>query len=321
MEDKQSEVSAVAENNQVSSTENNPASKFQEYRHSERLTAFFAKSTDDIETPKEKAEFSQGWEDALIDSDIKEKETQKKEFGSTKGKTSKEIIDDAAATKILDQQISDLLRSKTLHLAVSNTKQEENGILQAENFFRRSGDFWTIRYEGKEKTIRNVDGLYYIALLLKKPGESISCVELQHTKDGLEFKSKTEAMAEGLHSGFFSQPIYDKTAQINLWNEYQKLQKEIDDSVGMPDHGIIEAENKPKMGELLQFLKDKKRAFPDPNKKKAQSNVKLRLGTACELLKQNNLPDLAAHLDKSIKTDKAYGLRYVAQVDWDIILQ
>ncbi len=116
MKDKQAETTAVknqtTENNQASSTENNPDSKFQEYRHSERLTAFFAKPTEDTETPEEKAGYSEAWEDALIDSDFQDKIKLTKErierLNKLTCETPKEELDRQKAKQNLERELAEL---------------------------------------------------------------------------------------------------------------------------------------------------------------------------------------------------------------------
>ena len=48
-----------------------------------------------------------------------------------------------------------------------------------EHVFRRDGDTWTIRFGGRTIRLRDRNGLRYLALLLRRPGEGIPVVDLR----------------------------------------------------------------------------------------------------------------------------------------------
>jgi len=49
---------------------------------------------------------------------------------------------------------------------------------QTGHIFRRQGDFWTIAYQGRSFSVRDMKGLQYISRLLEDPGRQIHCMEL-----------------------------------------------------------------------------------------------------------------------------------------------
>ncbi len=52
------------------------------------------------------------------------------------------------------------------------------------NMFRRTGDFWTIRYNGSEIQLRDSKGIRYLASLLARPGEEFYALQLIREVDG-----------------------------------------------------------------------------------------------------------------------------------------
>src|SRR5262249_40481010 len=52
------------------------------------------------------------------------------------------------------------------------------GSSAAAHLFRRDGDYWTIRYEGRVQRLRDTKGLRYLARLLHQPGEAVPVAEL-----------------------------------------------------------------------------------------------------------------------------------------------
>ena len=198
-----------------------------------------------------------------------------------------------------------------------STENHEKEPAQSDNYFKRNGDYWTIRYEGKEsKPVKHVNGLLYIAHLLKKPGTSISCKDLYQSVSGnIPDKVMTESAAIGecLNIGSNTQAIKDKPAH----QAYAKKYLELQNSLNSVESDIERREIEEEMNKLLPYMQEK--TFVSSDKKNPQSNIKKRIDTAYEKLLKANMKPLEKHLRQHIKNDDFYGLQYTGSVPWEII--
>ncbi len=190
------------------------------------------------------------------------------------------------------------------------------------NSFINKGDYWEIKFDGKSEIVKNLAGIRYIATLLERPGKSISCRELFQFVSGKapgKVMSESAAINEGLNIGGNTQPISDDKATQGYWNQWQKLQDDIDNAEDSPEGEILKKESMKKQSELMPHLK--KRNFADPNDKKAQANISKRLDTAYKTISETGMKEMAKHLQDNIKTNDAYGLRYTGDIAWNIIIK
>ena len=184
------------------------------------------------------------------------------------------------------------------------------------NSFVKKGNFWTIRHGDKEAIIKNLDGIHYIALLLDRPGKSVSCRELHLAVSGrMPEKNMSEGAAidEGLNIGGSRQSVIDKKAKSEYLAQYRSLQNDLESADSEIERQEIERE----MEIILQNLKEQ--AFPDKGMKKVQSNIINRLRDAYKALAKVSMKALAKHLEDHIKPDKAYGLCYSGAISWKIV--
>jgi hypothetical protein len=190
------------------------------------------------------------------------------------------------------------------------------------NFLTREGDFWHIGFEGKETTIRHLDGLLYISYLLenKRPGEpkSISCRDLYLAGLGVapvSMMSKGTAIDEGLNiRSSKKQPVANPKTRKICREEYEELEERLLDA-GMEEQEEIQE----RMNSLMCYLNIKERNFADSDEKKAQTNITKRMQTAYNVIgKQESMKKMAKHLRDNIKPDGAYGIEYRGNILWDI---
>jgi len=186
------------------------------------------------------------------------------------------------------------------------------------NFFTNKGSFWHVGYEGETGTIRALDGIGYIATLLQKSGKSISCRHLFQSASGKtsdEVRSEGVAIDEGLNVGRSIQPINDDKAKTDYKSKYLELQNDLEKAESEMEQQEIEKE----METIMPNLKGK--TFADPNDKKAQINIKKRIGNAYKAIRKANMKNLEKHLQSHIKTDDAYGLMYIGSIEWEITIK
>ncbi len=193
---------------------------------------------------------------------------------------------------------------------------------QAENYFKRNGDFWTIRFQGKEsKPIKHVNGLLYIAYLLERPGTSIDSLKLYNavtynTPD--KTIDESAAIDDGLNVGNSKQVINDKVARNAYWKNWHEYQDNIDNAEDTPEGNMVKNESLQKQKELERWLKV--RNFTDEQSKK-QTLIHGLLKTAYKNIKaDHNMNKCADHLKTQIKTDGTLGYIYNGETKWKISL-
>jgi hypothetical protein len=188
----------------------------------------------------------------------------------------------------------------------------------SENSLKKQGEIWHVRFNGGGATlIRHLDGFLYIAYLLQAAPESISCRNLYQTVNGPVVNSVmdgAEAISQGLNFGGTSQTINDDRAKQEYWNKYLSLQSDLKAA----DSDLERREIEEAIEKMSAAITD--RNFSNPDSKNAQTNVGKRLQTAYEKLRISGLKNLADHLENSITTDGAFGLRYIDSKIWEIAL-
>ena len=191
------------------------------------------------------------------------------------------------------------------------------------NYFRKNGNFWQIRYEGKSKTISALDGISYIAILLEKPGTPISCRELYQAVSGrIPDKNKSiseaEVIDEDLNIGSTGgkQTVSDNKAKKAYWKRYQKLQNDLANLDNTPEDMLIREETEKEMDTLMTLLKN--RTFVDPDSKKIQTNIQKRLDRAYAAIGKAGMKNMEKHLRTHIKPGGSYDLIYTGSLNWDI---
>lgn|GEM_PF-3032856 len=192
------------------------------------------------------------------------------------------------------------------------------------NYCRRNGNFWQIRYEGKSKTISALDGIFYIALLLEKPGTPISCRELYQAVSGrIPDKNKSiseaEVIDEDLNIGStgVKQIVSDDKAKKDYLKRYQKLQNDLANLDNTPEDMLIRKETEKEMNTLMTLLTN--RTFADPDTKKVQANIQKRLNKTYEAIGKAGMKNMEKHLRTHIKPGGSYDLIYTGSLNWDII--
>lgn len=212
----------------------------------------------------------------------------------------------------VEENFPELLLDKKEELNPQTEKTTDSAI----NYFRRSGKNWLIRYEGgKEEKVRGLKGFQYIAYLINKPGESMSCYDLYHCFNAPGKMTGEEAIDQNLSIASRSKNIETKntpTAKKEYFQKYQKLQGDLNNAESDLERAEIEKE----MAEILAATKEG--SFKDPIHTKAQSNVIKSLKVAYAELEKNNLKELAMDFRDNIKPDGQFGYIYKGMT-WEVI--
>ena len=190
---------------------------------------------------------------------------------------------------------------------------------KAPQSFVKRGDMWGIRYEGQEIAIKNLLGLQYIAYLLERPGQDVSCINLYQAANPTDSPiiTKEQAAAEGLHINIRSKEL--NTTNIpkpkeDLANKYRELKADLDNAKSDLEKIKIEKE-------IDMIIRSLRSDFSrDPIAIKAQSNIKRSINRAINAIDRLRLKALVNHLEAHIRPDGAYGYSYTGGVSWEIIM-
>jgi hypothetical protein len=169
-------------------------------------------------------------------------------------------------------------KERLLHSLHHNTPQEGN-------LFRRNGDFWRVRYEGKEALIKHSNGMVYLDHLLHHPNEEVPALLLQGltNKAVLDALPVDEEYRESASLG--GDVIADKQAIEAAKVELERLRKRNPDA--------------PEILKLETYLKQaaykgKSRKFVDDNEK-ARLAVTKAVKVTLQKMEQSH-PSLYKHL-------------------------
>jgi len=201
---------------------------------------------------------------------------------------------------------------------------------QPVNFLHKEcGDIWHIGFEGKKIRVNPLDGFLYIAEILRqKQGVSVSCVALRQVVPGRVRKNvmpEGAVMDEGLYSDHGKQAINTPKTKVEYLKRYQQLRNKLSEIEDLqeherpPDANFEKKEIEEEMSKIELALKEK--TFNEPNAKKAQINVSSRIKDAYNVIQKAGMKELAKHLEKNIKPDGAFGLRYLGTLSWDVVIK
>lgn len=204
--------------------------------------------------------------------------------------------------------------------------------VKPENYFVRKKKVWEIGFGDEEGSFPDYAYIRCVVMLLSKPGEAISCIELSQAMtgkfSGKEIMTDDQVMAEGLNPPTKTKvidAIIDskgkeklKIKLKELLGEREKIESEPGSRGADEEMELIEIEKE--IEEITKQLSRSNRfnTFESPDKK-AQSNIKKHLKTAYTTLQKANMKHLSKHLDKKIKPAGGYNYRYIdTETHWEI---
>lgn len=185
----------------------------------------------------------------------------------------------------------------------------ETGVSGTNFLTRNNGDYWHIGFAGQDARLKKSVGLQYIAFLLEKPKQSISCIDLCHAMNPAAAApiSNHQAMAEGLNlvtGAKGTREINDDSARKAYLQKYHELQENLKNV----ESGIERKETEEEMDAILREIKA--RNFPDIACTRAQSSVIKALKRAYSAMEKNKMAEFSKFLQSHIKPDKRYGYIY-----------
>jgi hypothetical protein len=188
------------------------------------------------------------------------------------------------------------------------------------NCFIRNGEFWEVIYNGNKGIVKHLAGLQYIAYLLERPGEAISCINLSHAVNPSESTpmSNDKAAAEQLYIATNSRLVHANkerpaTKKI-LYEKYKELLGGLDNAESELEREETEAE----MKKILQSIRSEDK-IPDTINSKAQANIKKSIDRAYTAIEKAGMNDLSIFLNDHINPNGKYGYIYTG-APWEIRL-
>ena len=169
---------------------------------------------------------------------------------------------------------------------------------QAEEQFRREGDFWTVAYAGRTCRLRDVKGLRYLAFLLAAPGRDVHALELASAVAGLESTSAAASTADTLLDDHARDAYRRRLAELGDELEQARDWRDPERAAG------IEAEIDALTGELARAvgLGGRARRLPSPAER-ARVSVTKAIRSAIKAIGRHH-PVLEAHLTASVRTGR-----------------
>lgn len=171
---------------------------------------------------------------------------------------------------------------------------------------RRTGDGWLAAWAGREVLLRHRKGIEDLAVLLRRPGREVHCLEL----------------AGGADVGGDAGPALDATARRAYEARIRDLQVEVDEARDAGDVGRVERAE----AELDALVQQLAEAFGLGGRarrggsaaERARSAVTARIRAACQRIAEVH-PELGRHLEASVRTGTWCCYRPETDVSWEVV--
>ena len=188
------------------------------------------------------------------------------------------------------------------------------------NVFRLDGEYWTLTYRGTTVRVADSKGLRDIALLLARPGQELHVADLIASTDPPAAPPDAHTRAAVLRPAS-TDVVLDDRARAAYRARLVELRDEVEDAEANVDLARAEtarAEMDAIASELAAALGLGGRARVDGDPaERARKSVTQRIRNSLKRLADVH-PDLAAHLDRSIRTGRFCTYRPERPVDWSL---
>ena len=195
------------------------------------------------------------------------------------------------------------------------SRKKKKKLNTNEDIFRFNGDFWTVRYKGKEKFIKHTKGMDYIAYLFRHQAQDIHSMELyQAITEGIpdtdtrmsKMSSKKIESDEGLSKEDKEKYKMLTPEVLKTLENHRKQLETSRDKAMMENDSAKEAEISSELEKIENYIKKntnkwgKPRDFPDRTEK-----MRISINKAIKTAK-NNIDkvhkELFSHIDKYLET-------------------
>jgi hypothetical protein len=194
---------------------------------------------------------------------------------------------------------------------------------EGERWFRRTGEIWSLQFDGKHVLIQHRVGMTYIGLLLRSPDRSLGCEALLAAAGGnpefdkLMDKEERAAIPIG---GLVPHELLDDKARKQYKDRLNSIESEMHEAKSNNDLAQCERleDQKQRLIEELKAatgLGGRSRTFTNESEK-ARKAVARAIGTALTKIGEHH-PDLAKHLDDRI--ERGGECRYEGDdIEWEV---
>lgn len=203
----------------------------------------------------------------------------------------------------------------------ADTSKESLSATSSDATFRREGEFWKTAYEGGSANVRERGGMRFIALLLARPGENISAVEMFTAiaaGDGAGLGQDGLSMAGDLGDAgekFDARALHDYRRRI------AELDSEIDSGEASHDSGAVtraRAEKELLLQEISSGTRlDGGLRRAASHRERARVNVTRQIKSAIEAVRKVN-PPLGRHLANAIQTGSSCRYAPAERIKWQL---
>jgi len=232
----------------------------------------------------------------------------------------------------LPEQKTDLGESeaKEKKETIPEISEDEIGIDRKDNVFRKHGDFWIVKYQGRDVgSLKDITGMQYINFLLMHRGQEFNTpLQLEAAVRGPVQPSKfysrmtsAELEEERLFTGEARRYVkIGKKAVKDYKKRYEELQGEMDEARENNDRATM-----PRLQQEMDLLlkeinaekfRSKYRQGWDEGNEKARKKISNGITRAIKAIESHS-EDLASHLKKSLFPFEApYSYRPTPPIDW-----
>jgi hypothetical protein len=169
------------------------------------------------------------------------------------------------------------------------------------------GDVWNIAYRGQSVRLRDAKGLHDLVALLARPGEDVHVLDL------------ADSAVRGTDS---ANPVFDKQARAEFQRRITELDEDLAEAEAHNDLGRVERIETERDALLTELRRatghtGKDRGLGASTVERARKAVTARLRDTIHRI-ESALPDLGAHLDRSIVTGNQCRYQPTEPLTWDL---
>ncbi|HEY6300897.1 MAG TPA: hypothetical protein VIW95_14765 [Candidatus Binatus sp.] len=186
--------------------------------------------------------------------------------------------------------------------------------------FRKEGEYWNTAYEGESANLRERGGMRFIALLLGRPGENISAVEMfSVTAAGAGTSLRQDGLGRAVDLGDAGEK-FDARALSEYRRRIAELESEIDVAEASRDSDAAvraRAERDSLSQEISSGLGLHGLRRAASHRERARVNVTRQIKSAIEAIRNVN-PPLGRHLANSISTGSTCRYAPADRIKWQL---
>ena len=189
---------------------------------------------------------------------------------------------------------------------IEDSKEDhpEDSALNGEEYeFRKTGEFWAVRYQRESVTLKSLHGIRLVSFLLLHPGTEFWCLDIKKALDGnsviIDNDHKLDQLIAddvNVHALSDKHPVLDRKARENLSSRLESI-----------EGSDLTLENKHEKEWIENYFSTsmgigwRSKNFSDDTERARKSLVAANRKAIESIENQKTCPELAAHLRENIK--------------------